>query len=115
MRKNNQYFINFWYYRRNFRSPLCSYQKGVIALTKALSNELAGYGITVNCVTPSKIDTEMFRNTIKSKGIAAEEVIEKIPVGRLGTPEDIADAVAYFVGEEAGYTTGQVLVVSGGY
>jgi len=86
---------------------------GVIALSKALARELAPRGITVNVVAPSKIDTEMFRQA------AGEEerlgTIHRIPVGRLGRPEEVAEAVAYFAGEEAGYTTGQVLVVSGGY
>lgn len=86
---------------------------GVNALSKALASEVASYGITVNVVAPSKIDTDMFRNSVKpDKRI---DVIERIPVRRLGRPEDIAEAVAYFAGEEAGYTTGQILVVSGGY
>jgi NAD(P)-dependent dehydrogenase (short-subunit alcohol dehydrogenase family) len=86
---------------------------GVIALSKALANELAPRGITVNVVAPSKIDTEMFRGATGPEERAA--TIRRIPVGRLGRPEEIAEAVAYFAGPEAGYTTGQVLVVSGGY
>jgi NAD(P)-dependent dehydrogenase (short-subunit alcohol dehydrogenase family) len=86
---------------------------GVIALSKALASELAPRGVTVNVVAPSKIDTEMFR--FVNPGEKRESTIRKIPVGRLGTPEEISEAVAYFAGETAGYTTGQVLVVSGGY
>lgn len=86
---------------------------GVIALSKALAREVAGHGVTVNVVAPSKIDTDMFR--MAAPGAKREETIGRIPVGRLGQPEDIAEAVAYFAGEEAAYTTGQVLVVSGGY
>jgi NAD(P)-dependent dehydrogenase (short-subunit alcohol dehydrogenase family) len=86
---------------------------GVIAMSKALAREVAGNGITVNVVAPSKIDTDMFR--LAAPGKKREETIRKIPVGRLGTPDDIAEAVAYFTAESAGYTTGQVLVVSGGY
>jgi NAD(P)-dependent dehydrogenase (short-subunit alcohol dehydrogenase family) len=86
---------------------------GVIALSKALAREVAHRGITVNVVAPSKIDTDMFRAAAPGK--KRQETIRKIPVGRLGTPEDIAEAVAYFTAESAGYTTGQVLVVSGGY
>jgi NAD(P)-dependent dehydrogenase (short-subunit alcohol dehydrogenase family) len=86
---------------------------GVIALSKALAQELAPRGITVNVVAPSKIDTEMFRRAAGADVRA--DTIRKIPVGRLGRPEEIAEAVAYFAGAEAGYTTGQVLVVSGGY
>jgi len=86
---------------------------GVIALSKALARELAPRGITVNVVAPSKIDTEMFRSVTGAEERAA--TIRRIPVGRLGRPEEIAEAVAYFAGAESGYTTGQVLVVSGGY
>jgi 3-oxoacyl-[acyl-carrier protein] reductase len=86
---------------------------GVIALSKALAREVAALGITVNVVAPSKIDTDMFRKA--APGPKREETIQKIPVGRLGQPEEIAEAVRYFAGENAGYTTGQVLVVSGGY
>lgn len=86
---------------------------GVIAMSKALASEVAHRGITVNVVAPSKIDTDMFRRAAPGK--KRDETIRRIPVGRLGTPEDIAEAVAYFAAESAGYTTGQVMVVSGGY
>jgi len=86
---------------------------GVIALSKALSRELAPRGVTVNVVAPSKIDTEMFRQAFGEN--ERKDTIRSIPVGRLGRPEEVAEAVAYFAAEEAGYTTGQVLVVSGGY
>jgi len=86
---------------------------GVIAMSKALSREVADHGITVNVVAPSKIDTDMFR--MAAPGAKRDETIARIPVGRLGQPDDIAEAVVYFVGEDASYTTGQVLVVSGGY
>jgi 3-oxoacyl-[acyl-carrier protein] reductase len=86
---------------------------GVIALSKALAREVAGLGITVNVVAPSKVETDMLRAAVDEEGRKA--TMERIPVGRFGRPEEIAEAVAYFAGEEAGYTTGQVLVVSGGY
>jgi 3-oxoacyl-[acyl-carrier protein] reductase len=86
---------------------------GVIALSKALASELAPRGVTVNVVAPSKIDTEMFRRV--NPGEKREATIRRIPVGRLGTPEEISEAVAYFADEKAGYATGQVLVLSGGY
>jgi NAD(P)-dependent dehydrogenase (short-subunit alcohol dehydrogenase family) len=86
---------------------------GVNALSKALANEVASFGITVNVVAPSKIDTDMFQRAVNPE--KRNDVIERIPVKRLGRPEDIAEAVAYFASEEASYTTGQILVVSGGY
>jgi len=86
---------------------------GVIALSKALSNEVASYGITVNVVAPSKIDTDLLKMVVKTED--RQSLIKKIPVGRIGQPEDVAEAVAYFTSVEAGYVTGQTLVVSGGY
>ena len=84
---------------------------GVIALSKALSQEFAPYGITVNVVAPSKIDTDLLRS-VTPPG-KEKEVIKKIPVGRLGTPQDVAEAVLFFSREEASFITGQFLVVSG--
>lgn len=79
---------------------------GVIGLTKALSKELAPSGITVNCVTPGIIDTRM--NSCFDK----EELKAQIPLGRLGTPEEVAAAVLFLA--ENRYVTGQVLGVNGG-
>jgi NAD(P)-dependent dehydrogenase (short-subunit alcohol dehydrogenase family) len=86
---------------------------GVIALTKAYANELASKGITVNTIAPSKIETEMLKHAIKPGH--EEKLKAKIPAGRFGKPEEIAEAVLYFARPEAGFTTGQVLVISGGY
>ena len=80
---------------------------GVIALTKALSKEVAGDGITVNCVAPRSIRTPTIAGM--------EEVLERqIPVGRLGEPDDVAAAVAFLCSAHAGYVTGEVFVLNGG-
>ncbi len=86
---------------------------GVIALSKSLAKEVACHGVTVNVVAPSKIETDLFRTAVKPAD--RQSVVDKIPIGRLGCPEDVAAAVAYFASEEAGYITGQTLVASGGY
>ena len=86
---------------------------GVIAMSLSLAKEVANRGITVNVIAPSKIETDMFRTSVKPED--RESVVDRIPVGRLGQPEDIAEAAAYFSSEQAGYVTGQTLVVSGGY
>lgn len=78
----------------------------VIGLTKALSQELAPSGITVNCVCPGIIDTRMNAQFDK------RELEEEVPVGRLGTPEEVAQAVLFFA--QSSYITGQVLGVNGG-
>ncbi len=84
---------------------------GLIGLTKTIARELSGRGITVNAVAPGFIETDMTNVLPESIRTA---VIERIPLGRFGAPDDIAAAVAYLAGPEAGYMTGQTLVVDGG-
>ncbi|HSV30492.1 MAG TPA: 3-oxoacyl-ACP reductase family protein [Atribacteraceae bacterium] len=86
---------------------------GMIPFSLALAKEWAHRGITVNVVAPSKVDTDLFREVTPED--RRPEVIKKIPVGRLGTSEDVARAVLFFTDEQADFVTGQVLVVSGGY
>ena len=81
---------------------------GIIGATKALSLELAKRGITVNCVAPGVIDTEMI------EGIPVDEVKKMIPMRRLGTAKEVASLVNYLMGEDASYITGQVIAVNGG-
>ena len=84
---------------------------GVIGMTKSLAKELAGRNITVNAVAPGFIDTDMtaaLTDTAKSAALGA------IPMGCMGAPEDVAQAVAFLASGEAGYITGQVLAVDGG-
>ena len=84
---------------------------GVIGLTKALAKEEGPSGITVNCVAPGVIDTDMMASfTAEDKAALAEET----PVGRLGTAEEVAKLLLYLAGEDAGYITGQVFGVNGG-
>ena len=88
---------------------------GVISLTKALAVELARSGITANAVCPTVVDTPMAREATARGDFPGVDVIAPmIPAGRAGTPADIAGACSYLASEAAGYTTGQVLCVSGG-
>ena len=84
---------------------------GLIGLTKALAKEEGPSGITVNCVAPGVIDTDMMAAfTAEDKAALAEET----PVGRLGTTEEVAKLLVFLAGEDAGYITGQVFGVNGG-
>jgi len=89
---------------------------GVIGITRALALELAPQGITVNTVTPGMIDTPMLRRTVPGGDIAplAKIAARVIPVGRVGTPEEIAATCAFLCSDEAGFITGQVVGVNGG-
>jgi 3-oxoacyl-[acyl-carrier protein] reductase len=86
--------------------------KGAIeGLTASAAIELAPHGITVNCVSPGLVDAGIFLSTPAQY---RQELIERVPMRRLGTPEDVAACVAFLASEEAGYITGQTLTVCGG-
>jgi 3-oxoacyl-[acyl-carrier protein] reductase len=84
---------------------------GVGGLTRALAQEIGSRGITVNCIAPGFIDTDMTRSLSEAQRTA---LTERIPVGRLGTPEDIAGVVAFLASPAASYITGVTLHVNGG-
>ena len=88
---------------------------GVIALTKALAVELARQGITVNTIPPSLVDTPMARAAEAAGDFPGVDVVgPMVPLGRAGTPDDIADACAFLCSDAASYITGQVIGVNGG-
>ena len=89
-------------------------KSGVIGLTKSLALEFASKGITVNTIPPGFIDTPMLRQAEADGSLSVERSIATTPVGRAGRPEDIANACAFLVAEEASYITGQIIGVNGG-
>jgi 3-oxoacyl-[acyl-carrier protein] reductase len=93
------------------QSVYAASKAGIIGFTKAMARELAGRGITVNAVAPGFIDTEM---TAQLPSKLKETFLQSVPLGRFGTCEDVAQAVAFLASPAAGYITGQVLNVNGG-
>ena len=92
-------------------APYSAAKAGVIGLTKALAKELGPSGIRVNCVAPGAIETDMTAFlTLEDRAALAGEA----PLGRMGAPEEVAEAVRFLAGEEARFITGQVLRVDGG-
>jgi 2-hydroxycyclohexanecarboxyl-CoA dehydrogenase len=91
-----------------------SSKAGVIGLTKALAMEFAGKGITVNTIPPSLIDTPMARRAQATGEFDVSRLAAVVPVGRVGTPDDIAAACAFLASDDAAFITGQVIGVNGG-
>ena len=91
---------------------------GLQGFTKTLAIELGKFGVTVNAIAPGFIATDMTKATAERVGMSFEDftqaAISAIPVGRAGKPEDIANTVSFFAGEQAGFVSGQVIYVAGG-
>ncbi len=88
---------------------------GVIGLTKAFAREFAGHGITVNTIPPTIVDTPMARKGEAEGNVPSVEVMARmVPLGRAGTPEDIAGACSYLCSDDGSYVTGQIIGVNGG-
>jgi len=86
---------------------------GILGLTKAMALEMAPMGMTVNAIAPGIVDPPILKNSGVPDATLAE-IARQTPIGRLGQPDDIAEACAYLVSEEASFVTGQVLCPNGG-
>jgi 3-oxoacyl-[acyl-carrier protein] reductase len=91
---------------------------GMQGFTKTLAIELGKFGVTANAVAPGVVETDMIRATAERIGMPLADYLraaaEDVPVGRVGQPEDIANAVSFFCSEQSGFVSGQVLYVAGG-
>ena len=97
------------------RTVYSASKAGMIGMGRTWALELAPHGITVNMVAPGPIaDTEMFHDLVPKESEQMSQIARSVPVGRLGSPADIANATRFFLGENAGFITGQTLFVCGG-
>ncbi|HLU68157.1 MAG TPA: 3-oxoacyl-ACP reductase family protein [Kofleriaceae bacterium] len=94
------------------QSAYAAAKAGLIGFTKAMAREVASRGVTVNCITPGYIDTDMTAAELPEA--QRTQLMQQIPAGRIGAAEDVAGPVAFLAGPEAGYITGAVLRVNGG-
>ncbi len=95
--------------------PAYAASKGAVAqFTKSLSNEWASQGINVNCIAPGYMDTEM-NTALMADSARSRQIIERIPAGRWGKPEDLAGAVIYLASKASDYVNGSIIVVDGGW
>ena len=92
--------------------PYSATKAGVRGFTLALAKELAPSGITVNCIEPGVIATEM-NSSLDGDTLSA--LCDETPVGRLGEPREVAEAIGFFASDEASFRTGQILGVDGGF
>lgn len=92
----------------------CAAKGAIVQLTKALANEWAQYGICVNAIGPGYYMTEMTSPLLKDPAVV-QKYEEKIPMGRLGLPEDLASTAVFLASEHSGYVTGQIVYVDGGW
>jgi len=95
-------------------SAYCASKAGVNMLTRCAADDLGEHGIRVNAVMPSLVPTELTGVMVNNPAVV-EEYLRRMPVARLGTPEDVASLVAFLLADESGWITGQVIAVDGGH
>ena len=91
--------------------PYSTAKAGVIGLTKALAKEVASFGVYVNAIAPAVIDTPILQQLTHEQ---VQYMVQRIPMGRVGKPEEVAALIFWLASDEASFTTGQCIDISGG-
>lgn len=99
---------------KGLRTAYAGSKGALISATRVWALELAGHGITVNCIGPGPIETELWRRVNPPESPVTQQILSGMPVGRLGTPEDIANGVDFFLHDRSGFVTGQTIYICGG-
>jgi 3-oxoacyl-[acyl-carrier protein] reductase len=99
---------------KELRTAYAAAKAGLIGLTRVWARELGAAGITVNAIGPGPIATDLFMAANPADSPRTRAIVDSVPVGRLGTPEDVAHAAGFFLDERSGFVTGQTLYVCGG-
>lgn len=99
---------------KELRTSYSASKGAILAMSRTWALELAQHGITVNCVAPGPIATTAFWKNNPPESKRAKAIMAGVPVGRMGTPDDVAHAVSYFMDERSSFVTGQVLYICGG-
>lgn len=99
---------------KTLRTSYAATKGAIVSMTRVWALELAPHGISVNAIAPGPIRTELFERANPPDNPRTRQIIDAIPVGRLGEPADVAHAAAFFLDERSGFVTGQVLYVCGG-
>ena len=99
---------------KSLRTSYAATKGALVSLTKVWALELARHGISVNAIAPGPVRTELFERANPVDNPRTQQIIDAIPMGRLGEPDDVANAVAFFLDERSGFVTGQVMYVCGG-
>lgn len=99
---------------KELRSAYSATKAGLLGLTRVWALELGKHGITVNAIGPGPISTELFNRANPPESPRTKAIIESVPVKRVGTPVDVANAVSFFLNDQSGFVTGQTLYVCGG-